>query len=406
MLADAPASPVEDSGPRDGHGDVLRILHVITTLDTGGAERMLAKLVRAQRGVGWPVVVVVLATRGVIADDIEAAGARVVSLGLARGRVPGLNVIGRLADVILETRPDIVQSWMYHADLIAGLAARRVGHRAVVWGIRNTIETVNTSARLSRAVFHACRLLSGRLAARVVANSHRAADQHVDAGYPAATMRVVPNGFELDRFVPDALRRAAVRRAWQVLDDEPVVGLVARHHPQKDTAGFLAAAAKLVERHPSARIVVAGPGQVVDAADIAAACRSHPELAARLLCLGEQRDVAALLDGLDVFVLASAYGEGFPNALGEAMAMAKACVVTDTGDCAEIVGTAGRVVRPRDPGALADALGEVLALDEAARRAIGTDARARVVALYGMPAIRDAFGAIYDDVLAATRGPR
>ena len=358
----------------------MRVLHVITGLGQGGAEAMLAKLIEALPGIAHTVVP--LTPDVALEPRITAAGARVMPLGL-RSPIGLPATVARLAVLIRRLRPDVIQSWLYHADLVATLARAAALWRApLAWSLRCTDMDLARSAPATRLVVRALARLSA-VPSVVMSNSEAGLAWHRRLGYRPRRTVVIPNGFETDRFRPDPLARPRLLALARWPQDAVIVGLVARVHPMKDHAGFLAA---LARTPPALHAVLVGRGTEAVAVPRA--------LAGRVVALGAREDVAALTAGFDIACLASRFGEGFPNVLGEAMACAVPCVTTDVGDAAAIVGAAGIVVPPGDPGALAAALAR-LAADPERRRALGAAARARVLAEYPLPAVAARYAALW-----------
>ncbi|MGE4219983.1 MAG: glycosyltransferase [Alphaproteobacteria bacterium] len=349
-----PATPVE-------------VLHVITDLDVGGAERMLATYLTGPRDGRIRHRVVSLKPEGIFAAALRKAGIEVVSLGM--GRWPNPLALLRLAWLIRRWRPDVVQTWMYHADLIGSLALLLSGRRArthLNWGIRCSDMDLAEYGPMLRAVIGTCRALSG-LPDRIVANSEAGRRFHRETlGYRDSDWRVVPNSIDADRFRPDPGHRAAVRAELGIGPDAPLVGCFARVDPMKDYPGFLAA----LDRLPGVQALAVG--------------KDTEHLPARpgLHRLGRRDDVERLYAACDLLVLPSAFGEGFPNVVGEAMASGVVPVATDVGDSRAIVGEVGRIVPPRDPDALAAAVRSLLdePADRRANRAAA--ARARILDTY------------------------
>jgi glycosyltransferase involved in cell wall biosynthesis len=374
---------------------MIRVLHLITGLNTGGAEMMLTKLVAGMDPAGFEPHVVTLLGEGPLAARVRAAGASVESLGLARGRVAP-SAVWRLTRLLRRVRPDVVQTWLYHADLLGLVAARLARVGRVVWNLRCSNMDFAHSGRLTRYTVAACARLSS-LPDAVVANSRVAVDVHRALGYRPRRVEVIPNGFDMHRFAPDPAARGSVRAELGVAPGAPLVGMVARFDPQKDHATFLRAARAVADARPDAQFVLLGDGVQADNPEMAALVRAAaPGLRPHLL--GRRDDVARLAAALDVAVLSSAYGEGFPNVVGEAMACGVPCVVTDTGDSAAVVGGTGRVVPPRDAPALADAVLGLLALPAGELRALGLAARARVGEHFALPAVIRRYAALYSQL--------
>lgn len=372
----------------------LRVLHIITGLGQGGAESVLFRLATYPEA-NVEHVVVSLTDEGIYGERLRAAGVAVHVLGMKRGRV-SLGGFLALRALVAAERPDAVQTWMYHADLIGGLAARLAGVRAIAWGIRNSGEHLERSSRSARMVLRACALLSGRIPKAIVCAAQKSAERHADKGYDRARMVVIANGYDLSRYAPNAEARSRVRAQWGVPQDVPAIGCVARWDPLKDHANLLRAIAALVRdgRDAGLRCVLIGRGMDTDNAELGALV-DKLGLRDRLVLAGPSDDVPAAMNGLDLHVLSSC-AEGFPNVVAEAMACGIYCVVTDVGDAAYIVGDAGVVVPPEQPEALAR--GIETALREVAARGrerAGEAGRARVLENFDIARMVQSYVAVW-----------
>ncbi len=343
------------------------ILHLITGMGPGGAERMLTRIATYDFSDDTRQVVVTLIDDNTHAATLSDAGVEMHSVGMQRGR-PGVGKIPQLAKLIQHLRPDLIMTWLYHADLLGTLAAPLSGSPPVVWCLRCSNLDLKLHPRLTRWTVMSLARLS-RLPAAVAYNSEAGRVAHAALGYRPHHWAYLPNGFDLDEWRPDADDRLAVRRELGFEDGHKVVGLVARIDPEKDHATFLAAAARVAATHPDIRFVLIGRG--TDTLSI------PDPINGRLIALGERQDIARLLRGLDLATLCSR-SEGFPNAVGEAMATALPCIVTDVGDTAKIVGDTGTVVQPRDAGALAAAIGAMVEAGPDVWKMRGQAARERI----------------------------
>lgn len=366
----------------------LHIVHIITGLGQGGAETVLHRLVTAPN-LNTHHTVVSMGSEGVFGPRLREAGIQVVALNMPAGRLTwqGLRQLYRF---LKTERPDVVQTWMYHADLIGGVVARCAGVRAVSWGIRNSGANLEKSSRLTHLIAWLCARLSSLVPAGIIACAQDAAARHEARGYRADRMQVIPNGYDFARWTPAPGARESLRAQWGVDDDTPLIGSVARWNPLKDHANLLEALALCVRTRPRLRCVLVGHGITPENPALAVLI-DRLGLRDNVILLGRRDDVPALMSALDVHVLSSC-AEGFPNVVAEAMASGTACVVTDVGDAARIVGDFGWVVPPVDAPALAQGIGLALAeLGTAAmaqRLAAGTE---RVQRLYSLSAMVSAY---------------
>jgi glycosyltransferase involved in cell wall biosynthesis len=368
------------------------LVHVISSLDVGGAETALLRLVAGLEGRSFRNHVVSLIAPGAVADRIRALGIPVESLEMRRGRA-SLRAVGRLARLLRREHPEVVQTWLYHADLLGLVAARLVGLKKVVWNVRSSDMDMSRYRWLSGATVRACACLSGHPVA-VVVNSTAGRQVHDRLGYRPRRWEVIPNGVDTSVFQPDSIARMAVRRELHIPEEVGVVGMVARLDPMKDHATFFRAAKGIRRLRPDTRFILAGDGVVPenlslehDLVSLGIAGQTH--------LLGRRPDANRIMAALDIGTLSSAFGEGCPNVVPETMACGVPCVVTDVGDAASIVGNTGIVVPPRDPAALAEGWASLLRIDREARRRLGEEARKRVLEKFTVERMVNDYALLY-----------
>ena len=378
-----------------GRPKLVRVVHLITDLDVGGAERMLAKLVQATDSRRVRHTVVCMLKPGKMADDIRAAGCDVVSLNMKRGGISPRPLL-LLVRLLRRERPDILQTWLYHADLLGTLAGRLAGVPAIVWNIRCSNMDLSQYAR-STAFVVSCLARLSRLPASVIVNSYAGRDFHEQLGFRPKRWEVIHNGFDLEVFRPLPKARAELRQELKLPPDATLIGMLARLDPMKDHTTFLRAAAGFSRDQPNAHFILAGRGLLPESVALPAAARD-PALAGRLHLLGEREDSARILAALDLATLSSAFGEGCPNVVGEAMACGVPCVATSVGDAAVLIGDTGAIVPPQDPDALAAAWRGLLDKASAERTALSAAARARIAEHFSLPIIQERYMSLYEQL--------
>ncbi|MDT3705258.1 MAG: glycosyltransferase [Thiobacillus sp.] len=379
----------------------MRVVFIITGLSTGGAEMMLFKVLEHLDRQRFVPHVISLTTLGELAPRIAALGISVDAMGMKPGRPSPLGFF-RLTQIIKHLNPDVVHTWMYHADLLGGLAARLSGISAVGWCIRNSNLDKNRTKLSTRAVVSLCASISKWVPSRILSCSERARQVHVAHGYAAEKMVIVPNGFDLNRFKPDDHARQQIRAELGITDQTPLVGLIGRFDPQKNHLGFFEAAAVLHRQMPQVHFLLAG--QDIDSRNAALMqAITQAGVLSNTHLLGLRNDMPELMAALDVLASSSSYGEAFPNVLGEAMACGVPCAVTDVGDSAYIVGDTGHVVASGDMTGLAQALAGILQLPAAERLALSEAARSRVATHFEIGHITRQYEAFYTD-LASIKG--
>lgn len=371
----------------------MKVCHVITGLEVGGAELALCALLETLHQPENSVVV--LREKSVLSDRV-AKLARLQHLDMNPGRAtPGDLLRLRHALSARGNKPDVVHAWMYHANLLAALAL--VGlHTPLIWGIHHSLSDLASEKRRTRAVVRVNARLS-RLPTRIRYVSAVAAEQHKRYGFSGARAVVIPNGYDTHRLRPDPDARARVRGELGIGPDTLVIGMVARVHPTKDHENFLEAAARFLPEHPDTAFVLVGEGAAEDNRPLLDSIE-HRGLRRNVRLCGRRADVAPLDASFDIATLSSR-GEAFPNAIPEAMACGVPCVATDVGDAAMIMGDTGVAVPPRDADALSHGWAQLAALTASERQALGRRARERIVQCFARDAIGRRFAELYRELV-------
>lgn len=380
----------------------MRIVHVITGLDNGGAEGALYRL--ATSDIKNSHRVITLMDEGVYGERLKSDGIGVNALRMPRGRITMRGLV-ELYRLVRSTKPDVVQTWMYHADLVGGVTARLAGARVVIWGIRGSFDRQRTSLS-TRLTIRLCALLSRWIPRTIVSNSKHALDLHRQAGYSTAKLVHIPNGYAVEQFRPTEHARAEVRSELGLRHDDVVIGMVARFDRDKDHENLFGALSRVVENQPSITCLLIGPGMVLANAHLVDLLHAYG-LAGTVRLVGSRSDMPRVMSALDLHVLSSA-AESFPNVLAEAMACGTPCVATAVGDAAAIIGDTGWVVPPSDPTALSAAVLAALHLlgdrDKWNRRK--AVCRQRILEHYRLERMVDAYNTLWGDAVSASEAER
>lgn len=371
----------------------MNIFHIIIGLGGGGAAAVLYRLCRADTQHRHSVIS--LLDEGQYGPLLREVGVSVQCLEMPRGRVT-LSGLLRLWRLLRHEQPDVVQTWMYQADLVGGVLARLAGRGSVCWGIHHTNLVPGKSRRSTILVARLCAQLSKWVPRRIVCCAHKAAEVHGALGYDAKKLVVIPNGYELAVFQPNPEDRQRLRQEWNMPTSLPLIGMVGRFNPQKDYASLIAALERVAATGVDFRCILVGPGMDVSNTDLRGWIESAG-LIERIHLLGLRNDIPAVMNALDLHVLSSSFGEAFPNVLAEAMACGTPCVTTDVGDTALIVGDTGWVVPPSQPEALADAIIRALQArrDEAAWAVRCAAARSRIQENFSVETMAQAYGQVW-----------
>lgn len=369
------------------------ILHLITGLEAAGAEHMLARLVTNFDRERHRSVVVSMTGPGTVGPLLASAGIELHSLDMRRG-VADLRGTLRLVQILRQVRPAILQTWLYHADLLGLVVKLSAPKCALFWNVRCT-ESIG--ADIVRKLLSWCSTRPDV----VIVNSQAGRRFHERLGYRPRRWEHIPNGCDTSAFRFDAQARGELRRELGITDGAIAIGLPARYHPMKDHANFLAAARRLTRDWPQAVFLLVGSGLDRSNGPLRAAIEAHG-VGEQMRLLGERLDMARVYSALDIATLSSAYGEGCPNVLAEAMSCGVPCVATDCGDSADILGPTGVVVPARNPELLAAAWSELIAIGPEPRRSMGAEARKRIIRSYDLSVIVSRYDALYSGFFCGT----
>jgi len=329
----------------------VKVVHVITGLGDGGAEAVMARL--CMHNSGFEHVVISLQGEGKYGKVLEEFGIKLHFLNLGSNPKSYLNLL-KLPNLLKQEKPDIVQTWMYHADLFGGLAAKWVGVRRIAWGIRHSTLDRESTKLSTIGIAYLCALLSRRIPHVIICCANKALQSHVDIGYDPTRMVIIKNGYDLSRFYPDLSQRLAMRKALSIGKTVFVLGNVSRFDRNKDHNNLLKALSILRRANLDFICLLVG-SDVVKENNILYQSIADLDLKENIMLLGPRNDIPAIMNSLDAHVLSSR-SEGFPNVVAEAMACGIVCISTDVGDASEIVDSPESICAPEDPYALADAV--------------------------------------------------
>ena len=380
----------------------IRICHIITGLGQGGAENMLYNLLKYTNRNQFIPSVVSLLPDGTLSDPIRALDIRVETLNMGRG-IPSPFKIAELKKILKINHIDVVQCWMYHANLLGGIAARLLSIPPI-WNIHHSNLENAVNKKNTLRIVHLCAKLSPYIPQKIIYCAQQARVVHEKIGYAADKSIVIPNGFEISRFCASSEAKASLREELGLSPESLLIGLAARFDPQKDHASFFQAANLLLEKNEKAKdihFILCGTGVSNDNPAILELIPESLHSNQRLHLLGARSDMPHIYAALDIATLSS-LGEAFPNVVGEAMACEVPCVVTDVGDAAWIVGDTGIVVPPSNPTALANGWGQLIEKNREERRLLGTRARKRIEDTFDIAQITDQYAAVHEDLSRRT----
>jgi glycosyltransferase involved in cell wall biosynthesis len=358
----------------------MKVLFFIRDLAVGGSQRQLAVLAAGLARRGHDVEVIVLYAGGALEALLGGSSARVLSIGKS-SRWHAFTPLARLRRIFLSERPDLVYAFLPTQTTLAALLLPPRFKTKLVFGLRAGGVQLDQYDALNALTYRSEAWLSRR-ADLAIANARAVRADAIRRGLPADRIAVIMNGIDADAMRTDADAGRAIRRAWGLSGDHFVIGCAARLDPMKDHANLLHAAASFVRENSDARFVCIGDGPAAYRLQLTTLADSLG-LADRVLWVRDIGDMTAAYNAFDIATLSSAFGEGFPNMVGEAMACGVPVAVTDVGDVRLITGELGEVVPPKNPDLLCSAwrrLRQRLAQDPGLRY----EARDRIVVNYSL----------------------
>lgn len=353
-----------------------KLVFVITALGTGGAEMMLYKLLTRINRDRYEPFVISMISGGVFVERIRNLDIPVQTLGMKPGKYNPVALV-KLGQMLRSIQPDLIQGWMYHANLAAQIANFLAGAKApVFWSIHHSVDSLKAEKPALAATIKLTALLSSKVE-KVVFSAKKGQNQHTKLGYYPHNAVAIGDNFDLSQYKPVSNSQFDLHSSLNIPEDSIVIGSVARYHPMKDHANLIDAAAIAIKKNQKIHFVLVGPN--VDEQNPALTEQiSRLGIGNRIHLLGERQDIPDLMTSFDIFTTSSAFGESFPNVLGEAMSCQIPCVATDIGDSQTIVADTGIVAPPSNPQALAEAWEKLILLDESARQDLGKQARQRI----------------------------
>jgi glycosyltransferase involved in cell wall biosynthesis len=366
------------------------ILHIITGLGCGGAEKSLYRLLISQTG-NSPVVIS-LTTLNSIGRQLGERGFKVISLNLKLYNFPV--VFFKLYRIIRLYKPNIVQTWLYHADLMGGLAAKVAGVRYIIWGVRTT--ELKKGSYMTISIRKLLAWLSYFIPNKIVVVAEKAKEKHIRLGYDASKMQVIPNGFNIESCNVSLELVRVFKEVNSIKDNDIVIGCVGRLSQVKGQDVFIKSAGLVLARLPNVKFLMVGRGLEVVNQEVTALIEKNARLE-NFILLGERSDVPVCLRVMDIFCLPSR-SEGFPNSLGEAMLSGIPCVSTDVGDASMLGGDDVPIAKVDDPEDLANKLIGMIESSQQERKRIGQKLNQRIIDEYSMEKMTSRYQALYEEL--------
>lgn len=363
----------------------MKIMHIITGLNVGGAEVTLKRLLLSDKN--NQICIISLTNKGVIGSELDLLGFNVIALGL--NKINFLLIFFRLYKSIKIYKPDVVQTWLYHADLLGGLAAKFANINNIVWGIRTT--RLTKGSRLTSVIRKLCAWLSYAIPKKIVIVAEASKKRHIEIGYDASKMLVIPNGFKTKSV--DSLKINSLKSELNIQNNDLVIGCVGRFLNIKGQDIFIKAAGKILNSYPNIKFLMVGRGLTIDNKKLDFLINKYAKNN-NFILIGEVKNIPVYLKLMDVFCLPSR-SEGFPNSLAEAMLAGVPCVATNAGDASILGGGDVPISKIDNPDDLANKLFFMLDKSNEERQLIGLKLKKRVIEKYSIEKMAGSYNSVY-----------
>ncbi len=363
-----------------------KIIHLITGLERGGAERFLYNLISNGLKGQFNNSVISLMSEGYYGKLLKKKKVPVFSLNMSRGQI-NFSAAKKLRKILTDQKPNIIQGWMYHGNLAALLGYIMVDKKIKLsWTIRLSLEIYKRMKLTTRLAIKLGSYLS-RIPDLIIYNSNRSLKQHRAIGYNREKDFSIPNGFDVKLWRPNKKIRINLRKRYGISNSTKVIGYVGRGDDQKDIPTLFKAFDKVCKKHSKIILLTVGRNLM-----------KYPTNNKNIIFLGQQSNIHNLMKMFDLLCLSSK-AEGFPNVIGEAMSSGIPCVTTDVGDAKDIVGETGWVSPPNDPVSLANCLDNALKNRHKQLRVYGKIARKKIINQFSIEEVKNQYISLYNSTL-------
>ena len=372
----------------------MLIIHIISALPIGGAERSLFNLVSSDSKSQNSHIVISLSDMGYFGRKISDLGVPVIPLGVKSIFLSFLR-LPELYRLISINKPDIIQGWMYQGNIVAWLCKTFFNPKAaLIWGIRHTLYDIKKEKNMIRLFIFASKLLS-KYPNIIVYNSRVSLKQHSAYNFYNNKSIVIDNGFDTNKFYPSESSKKLIRKRLNIIDDKLIFANFSRFHPMKNHKQFINVALRLLKNNNFHFLLV---GKDVDNNNLELISLIPSKYLKSFSFLGARGDVDDLMKATDILCITSSWGEGFPNVLGESMASGVYCIATDVGDSRYIVGDLGIIVPADNEQALYIAMEEASNMSDQERNVIGKKSREKIIDDFSINAMVDSFLNLYTKI--------
>lgn len=372
---------------------MIKVVHIITGLKIGGAETALYRLITNFEKNNYIHSVISLTSGGGFLKKFEQSN---IQVNVFDFKVNPAKQFWKLFLFIKSSKPDIVNTWMYHANIVGGVTAWFGGSRKVIWGLRTT-DTNKGSKKLTGLIRRIGALLSYIIPKKIICVAEASKQSHIKIGYSKKNMTIINNGFDIKKFKFDSNGRRNLRKKLGFLSNEIVIGSIGRFNEAKDQQNLIRAAGIISKKQLNVKFLLAGQGITNDNLKLNSWIIEEG-IKDKIILLGNRSDIPICLSSMDIFCLHSSR-EGFPNILAEAMLIGLPSVSTDVGDAKLLLKNIGILVPKENPTCLAEAIIELIELSENEKKLIAEKSRTKIYNNFSIKSTCSQYELVYNKVL-------
>ncbi len=357
------------------------IAHIITSLDSGGAEKMLFKLLIERKKNGYCDIVISLKSHGVIQENFVKEGITVINLGI-NGLPSFFRSLYQMRYIIRDYDISLFQTWLYHADFFGSIISL-IYRKKIIWNIRCSVTRMKYTTKL---ILSLLKVMSFYVPKKIIYASQSGKISHHEFGFDRSKAIVIPNGFDLQNRI----------KHYKKEEDKFVVGSIGRFHQDKDYETLIKASAIVLTVNPKTTFVLVGNDLDVENEELINLLGKY-KVKSSFLLLGFQENVNDIYGMFDIYC-SSSKSEGFPNVIGEAMMHEIPVVSTDAGDSKFLIGNAGEIVPIEDSQSLATAINNLISMSSIQRARIGKNGFLRISEHFKISEIMNKYNDLYKSV--------
>ncbi len=329
-----------------------KILYISPGMDTGGAENILFNIIKSKNT--EEVIIISLTDIGFYGMRLLNKGYKVYALNMQKNFLLIFKFI-YLIILIKKFRPKYIHTWLYHANLIGGIAGKiaRVGR--IYWSIHHDYEYSNFIMMIEMKILT---ILSHLVPNKIIYCSKRVQKHHLNNGYKKSISQTIENGISTSQFKPNKKFRIELRNKFNIGNDCLLLGNVSRYHPIKDHENLFKALSLLNDEKINYKCILVGSGLINKNNELLQKIKKF-NLSDNVILYGKSFQIYKIMAGLDLHVLSSKK-EAFGMVLLEAMSTGIACLSTDVGEAKNIIGNTGWIVNVSDPATLAFKISKIV----------------------------------------------